>query len=181
MTGPRRRRRAAAVAAGLAVVLAGACSSGRDRGGAPTTAVPAAATTTSPPRPVPGSTWDKIAPAAVGLDPGRLAAVAATAEKGKSNCLVVVRDAKVAGAWYFNGTTADTTQDIYSATKSITSTLVGIAADDGDLDVDDPASKYITEWKGTASASVTIRDLLSNDSGREWSTTIDYRDLLLAA
>ena len=36
-------------------------------------------------------------------------------------------------------------------TKSVTSTLIGIAQDDGDLKISDRASKWITEWRGTPS------------------------------
>jgi CubicO group peptidase (beta-lactamase class C family) len=69
---------------------------------------------------------------------------------------------------------------VFSVTKSVASLLVGIAQDDGRLRVDDRASKWITAWRGTPSEAVTVRDLLSNASGREWSTDIDYRRLLMA-
>ncbi len=100
---------------------------------------------------------------------------------GKSNCLVVVRDGRLAGEWYFRGTNPNSTQDVFSVTKSISSTLVGIAQDDGDLRVGDRASKWIPEWRGTPADAVTVRNLLSNDSGREWSPAIDYVQLLRAA
>ncbi|HEX4778146.1 MAG TPA: serine hydrolase domain-containing protein [Acidimicrobiia bacterium] len=153
------------------VGVAGACSGGsRPARRSPPTAPPT----------VPGATWSAVPPASAGFDATRLDAIAKVAESGSSNCLVVTRDGRIAGEWYFRGTNASSAQDVYSATKSITSTLVGIAQDDGKLRVDDPASKWITEWQGTPSASVTIRNLLSNDSGREWSPAIDYRDLLRA-
>ena len=106
--------------------------------------------------------------------------MATTAETGKSNCLVVVRDGKIAGEWYFRGTNAETTQNVFSMTKSVASTLVGIAQDDGDLDIDDPASTWITEWKGTPSDAVTVRNLVSNDSGRHWDLVTDYVSLIQA-
>ena len=62
----------------------------------------AAATTTT--APVPGAEWEKVAPAAVGLDAAKLDQIAQVAEAGKSSCLVVVRDGKLAGEWYFRGT-----------------------------------------------------------------------------
>jgi CubicO group peptidase (beta-lactamase class C family) len=130
---------------------------------------------------VPGASWKEVRPAAVGLDAGKLDQIAAQAEEGKSNCLVVVRDGKLAGEWYFRGTRRTTTQDVFSATKSFTSTLVGIAHDDSDLRIGGSASRWIPEWRGTPSAAVTVRDLLSNDSGRAWSLTTDYVDLLRAA
>ena len=44
-------------------------------------------------------------------------------------------------------------REVFSVTKSITSTLVGMAQADGDLDVDDRAKRYIEEWRGTKSGS----------------------------
>lgn len=124
--------------------------------------------------------WQKVAPASVGLDAGKLDQIAAQAEKGKSNCLAVVRSGKLAGEWYFRGTSQDRAQEIFSATKSVTSVLVGIAQDAGLLRVGDSASKWIPEWKGTPAEAVTIRDLLSMDSGREWSFRLDYARLTFA-
>lgn len=60
-----------------------------------------------------------------------------------------------------------------AASKSVTSTLVGIAVDEGLLSLDDPASDYIQEWKGTPSEAVTVRNLVSNDSGRFYSFESD--------
>jgi CubicO group peptidase (beta-lactamase class C family) len=130
---------------------------------------------------VPGEQWQTVAPAAVGLDAAALNTIAATARTGKSNCLVVVRHGKLAGEWYFNGSKPSVPQDVFSVTKSLTSTLVGIAQDEGDLRTGDSAARWIDEWRGTPAQAVTVRDLLSNDSGREWSPAIDYNRLLRAA
>jgi CubicO group peptidase (beta-lactamase class C family) len=124
--------------------------------------------------------WQRVAPAQVGLDAAALDRIAAVARRGKSNCLVVVRRAKLAGAWYFHGSTPTSAQDVFSVTKSITSVLIGIAQDEGKLNIDIPASRWITSWRATPSAGVTVRDLLSNDSGRQWSPLIDYGELIRA-
>ena len=60
------------------------------------------------------------------------------------------------------------------------STLVGIAQDDGDLRIGDSASRWIPQWRGTPPQAVTVRDLLSMDSGRQWSAFTDYVRLLAA-
>jgi CubicO group peptidase (beta-lactamase class C family) len=62
----------------------------------------------------------------------------------------------------------------WSVTKSVASLLVGIAQDQGLLDLDDRVSTYVPQWRGTDSATVTVRHLLSNTSGREWDFTTDY-------
>lgn len=130
---------------------------------------------------VPGATWATAGPAAVGLDAAKLDELAAKAEVGKSHCFAVVRHGKLAFDRYFAGKGPDSAQDVFSMTKSVASTLIGIAQDDGDLKISDRASKWITEWRGTSSEDVTVRDLLSNDSGREWSLAIDYVQMLGAA
>jgi CubicO group peptidase (beta-lactamase class C family) len=92
--------------------------------------------------------------------------------------MAVVKEGSLVREAYWNEFTPQTEQEIFSATKSITSTLVGIAEADGSLDIDEPASNYITEWQGTPSAEVTIRDLLANVSGRFWSLGSDYGDMI---
>ncbi len=125
----------------------------------------------------PGDEWDRGDPAELGLDPAALDTIAADAEQAGSNCLVVTRHGQIAAEWYWNGTDATSSQEVFSVTKSHTSTLLGIAQADGDLDVSDKASEYIHEWVGTESEDVTVANLLSNDSGREWSLAIDYGQL----
>ncbi len=191
-TGAERRGRGAraAAAATIALVLvAGACSSGSDTatgGAAPaTTAAPTgtsapttsgtSATSDAPAgRPVPGAEWDTADPASVGLDAAKLDELSAQAEAGGSNCLVVVREGKIVEEDYYSGTDAATPQEVWSATKSYSSTLVGIAQDEGLLSVDDLATDSIVEWAGTPSADITVRNLLANDSGRHWDYETDY-------
>ena len=86
----------------------------------------------------------------------------------------------VLGEWYWNGSGPDVDQEVFSVTKSVTSTLVGIAQADGIPPVDEPASTWIPEWQGTDSEDVTVRNLLSNDSGRFWSPASDYGALIRA-
>ena len=118
--------------------------------------------------------WTMVDPAAAGLDPAALEAMAAAAEAAGSECLVVTKDGALVGEWYWGGAGPTTEREVFSVTKSITSTLVGIAQDRGLLDIDDPASEYIEEWQGTPSADVTIRNLVSNDSGRYQDVESDY-------
>ena len=108
----------------------------------------------------PDPEWPTADPANHGVDPGRLEDVAAYLASIDSNCMAVIKDGYLVDSRYWNGTTPDSTQNVYSATKSVTSTLVGIAQDEGLLDIDQPASTYLHEWRGTPSEGVTIRNLL---------------------
>jgi CubicO group peptidase (beta-lactamase class C family) len=115
-----------------------------------------------------------VDPGDVGLDPEVLEQIAERAEEADSQCLVVTRDGRLVGEWYWRGTGPDTAAEAFSVTKSITSTLVGIAQDLGYLDIDQPVADFVEEWRGTPSEGVTIRNLLSNDSGRFQTSQSDY-------
>jgi CubicO group peptidase (beta-lactamase class C family) len=137
--------------------------------GAPATAKPAA------PRTVDG--WPVRTPSSLGLRADALDAGAKVAKRRDSTCFAVLRNGKLAAEknWRLE---RDTPREVFSITKSVTATLVGIAVRDGDLRLDDRVSTYVPQWRGTPSESVTVRNLLSNDSGRFWSMQSDYADLL---
>lgn len=195
----RRRRGRLAAAATLSVALlaasacagddaendGGATAARDDRNGAPATSTSAPTDGSSPAAgddaaeawPVPD--WSVTDASAAGLDQASLDAMAADAEAAGSNCLVVTRHGELVAEWYWNGWDEESEQEIFSATKSITSTLVGLAADRGLLSLDDAAADYIPEWKGTPSEAVTIRNLVSNDSGRYQDMVSDYVTMTL--
>jgi CubicO group peptidase (beta-lactamase class C family) len=125
----------------------------------------------------PGTAWQHVRPSALGFNGKRLRAIARAAKPSATTCLLVARKGKVVGEWNWQDVTPDTPREVFSVTKSVTSTLVGMAQADGDLRVSQPASHYIAEWWGTKSGGVTIRDILGNDSGRHWDFNTDYGDL----
>ena len=125
----------------------------------------------------PGQTWERAQPRALGFDAQRMAAIARDARPSRTTCLLVARQGKVVGEWNWRDVDPETPREVFSVTKSITSTLVGMAQADGDLDVDQRAKRYIEEWQGTRSRAVTIRDVLSNVSGRFWDVGTDYGNL----
>lgn len=134
----------------------------------------------------PGAEWETTTPEEAGMDAVTLGALAAEAKALNSNCMLVVRHGRIVSEWYWHDTTADSAQEVFSASKSVTSALVGIAAEDTgspdiDLEITDSASAYIPEWAGTDAEAVTVENLLSNDSGREWSFELDYTDMAVNA
>lgn len=125
--------------------------------------------------------WAVETPEAHNLDSVLLQAAADFAGTQETDCLVVTRDGVIVGEWYWNDWDERTEHNVFSVTKSVTSALVGIAQDRGELDIREKASDYITEWVGTASEDVTIQNLISNDSGRYWDIWTDYvRNFFLA-
>ena len=161
------------VGALLAMTLLAACSSDP--------APPALEKTTQAPTPsptptitYPGHEWKEARQ-------GDFAKLDAELGAARSTCFAVIKNGKLVHDAYWAGTGERTKRPAYSITKSVTAILVGIAADEGKLALDDKAADYIPEWRGTDAESVTIRDLLSNTSGRHWDYNTDYSQMVRRA
>ena len=80
--------------------------------------------------------------------------------------IVIVQNGALLSEHYFNGDTATTPHDIRSATKSLTSLLMGIAIDKQVVHgVDDPISQYFPGLPKDGKEKITIKDLLNMRSG----------------
>jgi CubicO group peptidase (beta-lactamase class C family) len=89
--------------------------------------------------------------------------------------VMVVKDGKVLLERYGLGRKPEDRWISFSVTKSITSTLVGAAIQDGRIkSVDDAVTPYIPELAGSAYDGVTVRQLLTMSSGVKWNE--DYSD-----
>ena len=84
--------------------------------------------------------------------------------------LLVLKDGKIALERYELGNNETTRWMSMSVVKSITSTLVGAAIQDGYIkSIDAPVTKYLPTLVGSAYEGVTIRNLLQMASGVKWS------------
>lgn len=94
------------------------------------------------------------------------------------NCvagLLIVKDGHIVLERYALGLTAETRWSSMSTVKSLTSTLVGAAIQDGAIrSLDDAVSSYVPELAGSAYDKVRIRHLLTMSSGVKWNE--DYTD-----
>jgi CubicO group peptidase (beta-lactamase class C family) len=76
--------------------------------------------------------------------------------------IVIVRNGRLAGERYFNGDSFSTLHDIRSATKSITSLLMGIAIQKGLVhSVHDSIALYLSGLPKDGKEKITIKDLLN--------------------
>ncbi|WP_205472420.1 serine hydrolase [Nocardioides sp. SYSU D00038] len=187
MTSPSARRLAGATGLLLALGLFAACSddppaADLDASESPSATDDPSASADPSGGASPTGEWPRAEPEDLGFDAGRLDEVADEANRFGSSCFVVTRKGSVVGEWNWDDgdVLGSDPRDVYSVTKTVAGILVGIAQADGDLDISDPVSDYVSEWRGTDSAEVTIRDLLTNTSGRFWTPKSDYEDLFAA-
>ncbi len=124
----------------------------------------------------PGDDWPTAQPEARGLDPQRLAALAADAPQRAPNLssLLVIRNGDVVLEQYYGSRSADDTLEIYSVTKSFISTLVGIAIDQGLIQgVEVPVLSFFPEREidnpDPDKERLTLDQVLSMSTGFKWS------------
>jgi CubicO group peptidase (beta-lactamase class C family) len=86
--------------------------------------------------------------------------------------LLVLKDGKVAYEDYEMGNTEKTRWMSMSMVKSITSSLIGAAIQDGHIkSIDDPVTQYVAKLRGSAYDGVSIRYVLQMASGVKWDET----------
>ena len=92
--------------------------------------------------------------------------------------LLVSVDGELVEERYFNGARSTEWANLKSASKSILSTLVGIAVDRGHLKISDPIIKFLPEHLDAitdpAKKRITIEDLLTMRSGLESTSNVNY-------
>lgn len=93
----------------------------------------------------------------------------------RAAALVVVQDGKIRLEKYGLDFTSAGRWTNFSVAKSITSTLLGAAIQDGYINsVDEMVSDYIPGLKGSVYDTVTIQQLMTITSGVKWNE--DYAD-----
>lgn len=137
--------------------------------------------------------WPIASPDSVGMDGERLCGIAARLglRSSEVHSVVVARHGRLVFEQYFAGIdqpwgykegrtefTATTRHDIRSASKSVTSLLVGTAIDRKLIaGVDEPVVKFFPEHRSVKSAgwdAITLRHLLTMSSGIKWDETLPW-------
>ncbi|HEX2561558.1 serine hydrolase domain-containing protein, partial [Phenylobacterium sp.] len=89
--------------------------------------------------------------------------------------VLVLKDGRIIMERYGLGRRPRDRWTSFSVAKSVTSTLVGAAIQDGHIkSLEDPVTAYIPELKGSAYEGVNVRQLLMMSSGVKWNE--DYTD-----
>ena len=124
----------------------------------------------------PAGSWETVTPESVGIDSAALAAALDLAGERDSTGVVVTRGGKIVAESYWQDWNEHTSQPIFSATKSMTATLVLMAIEEGKIKgVDQSMADYVPAWKGTDKETITIRHVLSMCSGIKVTLGEDLR------
>ncbi len=130
--------------------------------------------------PVTGNTWESVDPATLGWCTDSIPALLDLLEDNDTKAFLLLKDGRIAIEHYFGTFTADSSWYWASAGKSLTAFLVGMAQEDGLLDINTPSSNYLgTGWTSLTTEqeqAITVRHQLTmttglDDSGDPYCTT----------
>ncbi|MFY0644546.1 MAG: serine hydrolase [Bacteroidia bacterium] len=113
--------------------------------------------------------WDTIAPSDLGYCQDSIDALYDFLEDERSKSFILIKDGKIVLEKYFGTFTEDSLFVWFSAGKSLRSMLVGIAQEEGHLNINDKTSDYLgTGWTSLDSnkeSLITIKHQLSMSTG----------------
>jgi CubicO group peptidase (beta-lactamase class C family) len=133
----------------------------------PTHPTPAPETMYFPP--VSGNDWSTVTPTSLGWDAAQLSDLYTYLQSKDTKAFIILKDGKIVSEKYFGTFTADSLWYWASAGKTITGFLVGMAQEDGILNINDRTSKYLgTGWTSEPLDKenlITIKNQLTMTTG----------------
>lgn len=124
-----------------------------------------------PPWPTKG--WLTSTPEEQGMDSSALARLVGYGASHSFDSLLVLRHGRIVTEAYYAPYTADIPHEIYSSTKAVTGTLLGMVYKDGLLDrLDHPVLDFFTDRQiadvDNRKKAITVQNLLDMTSGLDW-------------
>ena len=133
--------------------------------------------------PWPTVAWSKAKPETVGMNSATLKEAEQIYPRifPSGYSLIVIRHGKIVSESYFRGQTAETSNHIYSITKTFSATLLGIAAKQGWIEgVHQRVADLLPEYPiHPKFAALTLEDVLTHRSGVKSNRTVSDISLLL--
>lgn len=118
------------------------------------------------------NSWQFDSPENHQMDPEVFEALHQALPGSGIHTMVTVKDGVIIDEYYGDGYDENSLFELYSASKSFTGALIGIAIDEGYIGgVDDRVSDYlpeVLEQEDTRKHDLTLRHLLTQTSGLEW-------------
>lgn len=123
-----------------------------------------------------GADWAVESPESHGMDPAKLeeARDYAMVPSRNTQAVIVVHQGAIVAEWYGPGADQASYGTSWSVAKSVTSSLIGIAIDEGLIpSIDEPMTTYFPEWIGTPKEAITLRHVLHMESGLDFEEDYD--------
>jgi CubicO group peptidase (beta-lactamase class C family) len=128
--------------------------------------------------PTTGNTWATVTPAELGWCEDQIPQLLSFLESNNTKAFIVLKNGKIVIENYFGTFTQDSLWYWASAGKTLTSYLVGIAQQNGQLSINDLTSSYLgSGWTSCTVAqenNITVRNQLTMTSGLDDGVADEY-------
>lgn len=119
--------------------------------------------------PVDDSTWEDVTPEQLEWDTAKIEDLNDYLESRNTKGFMILKDGRVVMEEYYNGHNQNTKWTWFSAAKSLTATFVGVAQDEGILDINNKTSDYLgANWSLLTDEKqelITVKHHLSMSTG----------------
>ena len=119
--------------------------------------------------------WETTTPEMIGWDTTEIASLHTFLIDHNTKAFIVLKDGRIVIEAYYNGTVMSDNNPWFSAGKTLTSFITGMAQDDGFLSIDDTTSSYLgDEWTAMTleqEQAITIRNQLTMTSGGDYTVS----------
>lgn len=114
--------------------------------------------------------WETISPTEeLNWCPEKLDSLQAFLGETNAKAFIILKEGRIAVEWYYDDFTQDSIWYWASAGKTVTATLVGIAQEEGFLNIDDPTSDYLgngwTSCSPMEEEAITVHHQLTMTTG----------------
>jgi CubicO group peptidase (beta-lactamase class C family) len=125
--------------------------------------------------PLTGAAWEMKDPTSLGWDIDKLNDLIEYVRENKSGAFIILHRGKIVSENYWSGFSSSSSNRIFSASKSIAGFLVGLAEQQGKINLSEPVSTYLGPgWSRAPVAKerlITVQHLLTMTSGLNESLT----------
>ena len=119
--------------------------------------------------PTEGDSWETMAPAELNWCPEKVDSLIEFVGEKNSKAFLILKDGKILLEHYYGSFTQDSLWYWASAGKSLMGTMIGLAQEDGFLDIEEPTANYLGEgWTSCSpedEAKIKIRHQISMATG----------------
>lgn len=127
---------------------------------------------------VSGNSWETLSPSVLNWKADQLDTLYNYLAEKNTKAFIILKDGKITVEWYFDQFTQDSIWYWASAGKTITALLIGIAQDNGYLDINDKTSDYLgIGWSSCPREKedlITIRHQLTMTTGLDFTVDDIY-------
>lgn len=119
--------------------------------------------------------WENISPEEIGWNTQRIQDLNAFLTTQNTKAFIILKNGKIVIEQYYNGFTKNDSHPWYSAGKTLTSFLIGIAHQENLIDTDAPSSSYLQNGWSSLSPSeenmITVKNHLTMTTGLNYNIT----------